>query len=181
MRLRGIFCAGAFVFYHLAVLRRHVIGSRRSCPRVAVVLFFADTETDLRTGHHAEEEAFVLASPAHAGKDGDLDIVHIARVGVSAVFRLDILFPSEVGVVDLGLNGAVGGEILFARIADGETEDLAAFLIQLDFGVEVGAAQDVTCRDTNGQIIPMGSHLCLNACDAGEETQGEEYDSGWFH
>jgi len=142
-----------------AILLCDVVGARFADPWVAVVLGLAEAVAELGTYEEAEEEAFALATPAEAREDGHLDIPHIAVVGVAAEFGVDVFLPAHVGVVDLGLYGADGGEVFLAGVAHGDAEGLAALKHLLDSGVEGGAVEEVAAVEAYGEVVAVFAYL----------------------
>ena len=93
-------------------------GQGGGVPRACLGLALADAESYLGAKDDVAHEAFALSSPAEAGEEGDADIALGAPVGVVA--GLYVFLPAELGVVDLGLQGAYGGEVFLARVAQGD-------------------------------------------------------------
>lgn len=131
-------------------------------------------------GAELEEElrSALLASPCEMGHNGQLDVVDGATVllGESRCFVDDgIVFivedaflPSHLRVVQLGLDGADGGEILLADIACGEACGDAAVHALRDAGHEADVRKGIAAIDAQGEVVAMLAHL--GRCREGEEA-----------
>ena len=126
-------------------------------PFSATLFLVANAEAQLRTQQQKALETASFASEGKACEEGHLDIVHVARIGVRAGFNE--FCPSQSGVVDFGLQGAVDGKVFLAGIAEGGAKGGPAVHGLLDGGVEGDLVEGVSAVHTDGEVAASFTNL----------------------
>lgn len=131
----------------------------------------ADAETYLRAGLEEELEALFLTSPTKMGEYRHLDVIHRSAVLFrqtrcwvdygSVLLVENVLFPSYLGIVDLGLHGAYRVKIFLTDIAEGDAASDAAVERLVYLWGETYVAKHIAAVDANAQVVAIFADLCL--------------------
>jgi hypothetical protein len=108
-----------------------ILGKIVVCPCTSTFIALSYAETQLRTYEKVSHQSFSLTSKSHASIDGNMDIVHMALVGVCAIFFC--FSPALAREIYFCLNGAYGSKLFFASVAKADTKFLtiAHYLLYL--------------------------------------------------
>lgn len=117
----------------------------------------ADAEGYLGADEEIALNTLALAPETDACKDGELEIVHRAGIGVGRGF--DILSPSELGEIELALNGTDDTIIFLARVAHGGSEGQTAMIFLIDGGIERYFVEDIAAAEADSKVPAVFTHL----------------------
>ena len=149
-----------------------IVGCRHVLYREVGLLRITQIKSKLRTGIHEDVQSSCLPTPCQMRKDWHLNIVDGTLVshrffGFGDNHRIilliqDILFPSCLRIVYLGIDRTDGLEIFLTGISHRETARQSAVLLLLYLGCESYATHHIAPIKTDGEIITMLSYLCRN-------------------
>ena len=153
--------------YVEVVLRHHIIGARRHAlliggPHGATLVAVANADTYLRPCLEEELQAALLLTPRQPCEDGQLQVAHVAAIAVLQSFALkaaDVFFPTQLRVVEFGIEGAIGSELFLAHVFQRQTQRRPHVHLLLDGRVEIYAVQHHTCIGTKAKHITLLSYL----------------------
>ena len=129
----------------------------------------AEEESYLRSGLGENLNAFTFATPTHSGKDGHLQVGHIALIGFSdacawvddgvIVWSQDAFFPSYLGKVHLGHNGTNAFEVFLRGIAQGQSTRQTGMHVLRHLRHESHITHYIAAIEANGQLVTMLADL----------------------
>ena len=160
-----------------------IIGCRHVLYREVGLLRITQIESKLRTGIHEDIQSSCLPTPCQMCKDRNLNIVDGTLVshrllGFGDNHRIilhiqNILFPSSLRIVNLGIDRTDGLEIFLAGISHRETARQSSVLLLLYLRCESYATHHIAPIKTYGEITTMFSYLCRNR-DSEDQHQNQQ-------
>ncbi len=114
---------------------------------------------ELRTSLEDELASFTFASPSQLHEKRYLNIIDGPVICIVTV--LDILIPSELGVVDFGDESADTGEVFLGDVASSQTEGGTEEHVLFDRRLEGHLVENPTAGDADSEIGTSVAYLCL--------------------